>query len=775
LLGTRAAADSPDESNRFESFIASVRERIDALAKSDAGAKALAREVLSIFRQIIRIDSDPLSHDDGIESLFQRLWGELTMQRLFLDLHNRASAVLHSPHTHVEQFDRDLVIAELEEIVSWYERRKQHIALLEQDGAAEDRIFAVHVRHDRTFLNVAGFEVACSLCLIGHRLQDLWLKVFVRAYGALIPVRLGWEGWVDETETTLRPVLDEAVSEQPVAGIVPITPHGQRCVLEGIQCFLPYAALDLTPGRHDVTLEIGVYDSRGKKLLSTSTMERVSIPRDGEQEPVPSPQSLGIWAVNPGRGDAIGNVRVVRGFRDGGAEALTVSSTLALFGHREELLTLEYRFLKMNGDGVEAASRAMVDGDGTFLHRVEFVPTSEVCRMYDRHVEIPLSALSLDEGEHELLCQVLVRRPSKRVLCGTVERFTVSIDETLISPLAGDELDYALPDTPDPLSDLQIGGLVLDPDARFNGVPVVKLSVDLSASDWKTRICRVVMSIEQDTLTTPSTKLRMRPQRQTLLCGGMEGPLRQSLISVFSAREIASFVLPPPDGVKLIARAQVYSLDDRLIFNRTRPFVLRPRDTEDSAPQVALTGNGPIRLVNLATRPIVGTHRVRTTATLNVRFDDPESCQFSLYHEVIDPDGRAIRQRPDDQADVVAGTVLAFDFSEAHAAARFRQGISQISVELQNTLCGDREGDDVVPGIYTLKVMIFSDPGKLLHVVHQPLLVRGKNLAESPLAISYDFDKTAVVEVDADTTAEPLLGAVVGRVRGWFRSLSRDS
>lgn len=777
LLGTKSVSGPTDEATRFRNFIASTRERIDQLTKSELSTKQLGREVLAILRQIIREDSDPSTHDDAVETLFHRLWGEPVMQRLFVDLHNRACAILHTAHRSFVDMERDVVATELEEIISWYERRKFSLAMLQGQAGHDDCIFGLQVFHDRSSVGVDGFEISCGLCLVGHRSEELWLKVFVRSFGEFVLARPGWEHWIDDTETLVRAVPRSGgpESDDRACSIVPISPSGQRNIIDSVRCFMPYAALDLPPGRQDVMIEVGLYDAKGRRILFGSQAERLSIPASENIKAVPSPQALALWPSNFSSGDTISHVRVQRGFRDESREVLTVLSNLELAGHRSETLHLECRFMNMQGDLVESGQSSMMDADGSFVLRSDLVVASDVWRFYERALEIPLTALSLDAGSHDLLCRLAVLDETRKVLCGTVERVSVEISSESIAPQAPIVETQAVMESPDPMSDLQIGAFTVDPDARFNGTPVITLGITLSASDWRSKICRVVLSVEQDPVMTPSTKLRLRPQRHTLCCGGFDMPARHSISAQFSAREIASYLLLPPEGVKLLGRVQVYTLDDRLIFNRTRPFVLREQEVSGSSQVAAFAGSGNIRIVRLDTRPVVGTVNIRTDLSLNLRLDDPEACRFSLYHEVLDPDGQALRQHRGQDAEVLPGSILSLDFSENVFPCRYRAGWFQIHLDLQNNL--SPSGNQLLPqpGIYTLKVMLFTEQGKLTHVVHQPLLIRGKNFAESPLAISYDFDKPGGLGVEGGETIEAPFAEAMTRVKNWFRAFNRPT
>lgn len=775
LLGTRSVAEPADEVERFESFVATARERIELLQKPDIPPKQLAREVLAIQRQLIREGSDLSAHSDAIEALFNRLWAEPPIQRLFIDLYNKACAILHSSQFPADGFGREAVAADLERILSWYVRRKSSLLTIAPDDQDQDMLWGLQVIHDRSFLGVPGFEVACHAALRGHRHEELWFKVFVRSGREYIGIRSGWDHWVDETETLLRLVpqpTDGAEEIQRFAAISPILPSGERRLIDDLRCFVPYAALNLPPGRHDIEVEAGIFEANGRRILFSSLPERVSLSESTHA--VPSPQSFALWPVDLASGDIIERIRIRRGHREGNREVLTITSSFELWGHREQTLQLHYKVLFLNGDPVESGLSTMIDADGTFLHSTELPVHADVARFYDRITEIPLQALSLDEGDHELLLQLCISDDSGRALCGMHERFSLHIDADAVAPNADPEDRVEVLDAPDLLTDLQMGGFVVDPDSHFNGDSFIKIGVTLVASEWRSKVCRVVLSIEQDPLTTPSTKLRLRPQRQTRCCGGFDGPQRREIIAQFSSRDIASYLLLPPEGVKLLARAQVYTLDDCLIFNRTRPFVLREHDVHEAAQVVAFAEHPAAKIVDIVTHPVVGSSQIRSEVALDVRLDEVNASRFSLYHEVLDHSGIPIRQHPDVQFDALPGSVVGLDFSEEHFSCRYRAGVFQVRVELLNNLIPHGQQQSARPGGYTLKLLLFSEEGRLIHIVHQPLLVRGKNLPASPLAISYDRDRGLVVDPAGADGSAPFLEVLTGKVRSWLRSLGTD-
>ncbi len=771
LLGTRSVSRPFDEAERFEALIASLREKSDQLSKVESPPKQLAREVLSIQRQLIREEAGAGVQGDAIEALYERLWAEPPMQRLFLDLYNKSCAILHSAMSSVEGFDRAIVAADLERIISWYVQRKNTLTALERRGTSDDALLNLAVRHDRSFLGVKGIEISCSLALSGHRFQDLWFKVFLRSGGSFVGVRAGWEHWVDETETLLKIVpvnSSHPVEGARVSAILPVSPASEHCLVDDLRCFIPYAAMDLVAGPHEVMVEAGIYEASGKRLLFVNQSEQISIAEVDDEYPIPSLQSFAVWPVDVATGDSIERLRIRRGHREGNREVLAITYSLELWGHRDEPLKLRCRVLSMQGDPVDGGINSMREGDGSFLYESELTLTSDIARFYDRSLEIPLHALSLDEGQHELFCMLSVVDGSGRTLCGAFERFALNIEGAQLMPPGAEEERSGIPSGSDPSLDLQIGGFLVDAEARFNGTPTIKLGITLASSAWLTKVCRVVMSIEQDPLTTPSTKLRLRPQRQTRCCGGYEGPVRREITAQFSARDIASYLLLPAEGVRLLARVQVYTLDDCLLFNRTRQFVLKQQNVEGSSQVSSFAESASVRVVDLVTKPVVGSSQIKTDVALDVRLDDPQLCRFSVYHEVLDPSGTAVRQQAVQEFETLPGVVLGLDFSDQSFHCRYRAGVFQVRLELSNNLVQFGQSESPRPGIYTLKVLLFSDEGKLIHVVHQPLLVRGRNFPESPLAISYDFDRAVVLDIEEPLTSSPIFETVSAKVRGWL-------
>lgn len=472
------------------SHSANLEQRIDQIeSDSSLSIHRFAREAYQIVRMLVRDEAQLYAFKDGLGLLEHRLCAEPYIIEIFQSLVARLNPLVYQSGSkqlisdssllaREPELDRFKIVAALRELVDWYSKRKMSLIRLKASQATQkrsadpeqDQIFGLSLVHDRAKSSVQGCELSSSIFLQGHRLEQLWLKVFVRSKGQYVKARADWQLWMDDTD---RLELTHIEGETRFAAILPLLPDRQRVLIDAARVFVPYEALDLAQGCHKVEFEIGIYEQSGKLLVGDKIVDTISLSHPNQRvRAIPSPQALGLWNEDLIAGHSISELRVSEHKRSATinqsnlADAssnktqqilkllrietdLDLKREVARDGSlaREQNIDIECRIIDPAGLMVVSNDERYRDQDGNFIISMSLTLTSSVTKLYGLCLEAPIQAINLEPGLHDLYVEMTILGRERKVLCGTIGKVQLGIDGALTDQAS--EQQYLVERLPD--------------------------------------------------------------------------------------------------------------------------------------------------------------------------------------------------------------------------------------------------------------------------------------------------------------------------------------
>lgn len=617
------------------------------------------------------------------------------------------------------------LIAAMEAFVSWYARRKMTLMLLGdgRGGIETEALFNLTLHHDVTVNSAVGMLVTCSTRLVGRKSQLLWLKGRILLDAQEINVRPGWELWVDGEESL---ILSSATGERSKKFVssVPLKPPANRWISDEIELFIPYAALDIPPGRSAIKISLSLCDQRGKELFAGELEAEVSRQLNGEGEGAPAPQALALWSVDYQSGSRVErlDIRDRRRLLENGTEALVAYSDFDVIGSRGRPIVLECRLRTKEGALVPSAE--LTDPLGLFILRRRLVPQSTVARYRDYEIEIPISAFGKVLDDESIFVELSVVGVDGRALCGALCRTPpIPKQAKVTAPQISTELAVQI-ELNDPLFGVQVLGFEVQPSYRFGAAECTRVEVLLHAESWSESACYVSVALEDGTGTElGGGGLGDRRIERVLILGGMELPKQYSIVVNIPHRDFQDTVDTQNDKQsprkQLRARVRVYSLAESCVYDGYRAFYWKrqPSGAEEAHP--ADRPYGDIVIADISRTASVDPARLQCRLSLNLRCGPRASGQFVLYYEVCDTEERYEESLLETKGSYIVpglpGRAMKIDLADVVSNRLFASGWYQVHHPLD---CGGSEDLELFfKGARDVKAMVFSDTGRLLQVV----------------------------------------------------------
>lgn len=641
------------------------------------------------------------------------------------------------------EYDVGRELDELTMLLKWYVKRKASLTGLEVQhsrkadfasdgvlvsGEEGNAIFSLEVMHDHQVFASKGCFVSCGLRLIGHDGQPLWLRVSVRANGESVRARLGWSSWTDPGDA-------ETVADNgQFCSLVPIRPNAQRLIIDDIRAFVPYAALDLPPGRSDIQLHVAIIDEEGREILAASQPESICVPsREALAGGVSAPHSIGMWPHDVVSGDKISDLRVSSGHKVvAGWERHTVSAQfdLSLFMHAGESVLLECRFVDAQGSVVELSSLGIpyvaadlgsaVESVSSYRYRRVLHPRGAWAVFRGLCVDIPTEFLLLEPGTHALTCEVVVVSSDDRILCGDIGLVTVQVSgcSTLESEECAEKRSKDV--------GIELRTLEIDPAWNFGGEESVRIEAICAPTNTSRHIAdlasgrvgelfqpyRVEIAIEREDghllLQAFSDPLGMgfKPVTRGVCVESSSGFSSHSVAANFGKDEILGWSLTP-DGsrglqkVALVARVRILSLAGDELVTQSREFFIKPPTANE--PKIVDVG-APMPCVTDVTAALV-----------------PQTSRMVCRVAVNIPRGRMLEQGLQLACALQSAGNKSVEVYRRSLGSGRRAAWARQQVGLGHSMCefecdtGGESADDL-----TLSVSLLAASGEVIHSVRQP-------------------------------------------------------
>jgi len=722
----------------FES-IGDLDSAVSTLAISPIAPVERGHGVLAVLRRLVHAESGSYNIGAGLGRFLERMWSGPCIEALVRSVHLRAVALAEGRVG--DGLDPMTLVHDLRSIVEWYTQRKMSLNACRREGFVEadpEALFNLHIAHDVRRWGVDGMIVSCGLRFIARAHETVWFKVSARHEGQAIGARATWASWCDETDTVSA---RQGKVSRAFAAMSPLRPLRQRCVIDRVELFVPYAALDLPGGRHEIDLEAGIYAQSGELIVSAVVPETVQLsPSSGDVSRVPAPQALGVWSADPVTGhELVVTGSHVRFEGDPGWEeqVLETRVDIALVGLAGERLELEARLRRDDGTVVGLLDRPAGGTLEPCLARVALLPQQVVSKLSGVRVLVPLGDLDLLPGHHDLFVETVVVTSDGKIVCGAFE--PVTIDLILRGGVPRDGVDSDEP-TVAADTELDIGAVVVAPSVRNEQV-MLDVTVNAASRDWESSHYRLLVSLEcRDGTPIRNAGAADRPVLRSVWFGGEKrapGEVRTVQVS-FDAREFARFLKTRGATERdVVTRIVVANEAGRMLFETTR-IIASDFAAEIRAATPPEKTTAPVRPVDVTLDNGEGMHRTLRVA-LNVhRFALPGN-RCTVYYECIDRNGEPHRTSPG-VSDLCGEVVpIAFPFVGRGGQRRWYQTTVEIPY------AAPAPG---VPRPVGVRLSVFSDRGEFWETVYYPFSAdreRERSEPRSLLAIRQSGDPTASV------------------------------
>jgi hypothetical protein len=802
-----------DSSRDLRGFVAPLEEQVRSCFKyrshkhrGSARAQAKVAElVLEVIRQLAFKETGVFNLEAPVPQLLSALFAGSVEVGIVTGLARRAHKALilrdAQERTAMDamgvkssrglSYDVSRELDELVMLLKWYVRRKMSLCALELEvndgfslldshesppGDEHDVLFGLEVMHDHQVFGVKGCLLTCGLRLLGRDGEALWLRVSLLSAGKPVAARSEWSSWTDPGEGAAVEILAE---HAPFCSLVPIRPNSQRLVIDEVRAFVPYAALQLPPGRSEVEIVVAVIDGEGREVLCVSRPESICVPnRQLSLSPVPAPHAVGMWPHDVVSGDKISELTVTSGFKlVAGWErhSLSVAFDLSLFMHAGESVTLECRFVNSQGGIVELSSLGMpfvaselnvaVESISSYRYRRVLHPKGAWALYQGLCIDIPVEFLLLDPGSHEITCELVVVSADDRVLCGDMSRVLVHVpDRETRRDAAGEANNMERRVTTTQRTDsgvsIDLDSFEIDPSWQFGGDDCIRVQARFIPRNQSKQLAdlaagrvgelyspyRVEISLEREDghvlLQAYSDPLGMsfKPVTRAVCVDPYSGHVDNAVVANFKREEVLGWSLGQEGsrvGAKwrIFARVTAFSLAGEVLVSESKECFVKP--PVDGGKQVIQVREPAPTLVDAVAYANAQGERLTSRVLVNLPAGEREDDGVRVQFVLCSPGGKR-------------EAIATKDLQLQHRGVWTRQvaGLCQYAAECEYQLRDFTGGEG-----YFIEASLLTRGGEVLHSIQQPVKVAG---------VLSELDENAA-DFDSDlATADPSSDAPYG-------------
>jgi hypothetical protein len=755
LRTTTGAAQSTEESiQNLRRFVAGLNSKIDRFAVQQSSPKQFAREVLSVLRALIREESQAGASEDAIQKMFQRLWGSPGIRSIFQSLYERSSEVLES--TAAAPLSVQDSISKLEEIVEWYERRRRNLIELESRGNLKgDRIFSMQCQAGRKYSGCEAVEVRCALQLAERFSQTLWLRVRVLQDTCLVLPAEGAETWIERSG--ILSCGAETELKQPFAAMLLVVAGPERSLIDSAHLFVPTGALKLEPGVRMLQIECALLSASGDLIHEIRQEIQCRVPARSEAKVPASPQSTGLWTIEPVSATQLSDLHVDA---DESMGLLKCKFSLNSFEEDESRMFVEWRLSSTDGFGIETRDATYADSSGAFCLLRSLKDISKDSSTGLRRLEVPIDLLDLAEAKHTLVSEVVVLDEFGQRVCGDSVTHEVRCSGLRVPGLGLQAVSSPQEEANAPLFEgPKLNQFEIEPYARWLSMPQLRVAFDLQLKPFIGQEVQVLCSIEHyiDERLAASPLAPKVVRRSLSFIPRADGSVQGCLH--ISHHELVASGFSRVNAKRILARIQVYSGSGVLLLNRTK---LAPLPTFEadlaSLPAENTLASLPASIERIQLEPEEGRLLLRSEVTITLKPQEIPSRKFSLYHEAVTMQGTSVHQ----SIGSTPGLTGQLERIEYGPELGMLTGQStQLVLQVSDQLRGPT-GQIPTPGMYAIKFMLFSEAGTLLQTLHQHFELKGS--ASQP-------EKMTIVEKSCSTQLLPQRQSLSKGPLGFFGKL----
>ncbi len=406
---------TPESVNALYEFVARLECRLAVLSNTWNPANKIAREFIVVLEKLVLAETGGTDFEKGLPELFDRLYAPAGIREMCLAGLQEAKKVLEKTGTGEVRH----LVSHAKGILEWY--LKQKACFLDSDFCSlvannQDGVAGARVITGQSFCGLSAFGVEAGMHLSSHPGETLWFKVFVKKENVLVNCHKKAELWQDKTGFVGR-----SDTGGPFCALHPIGGNAGQKIMAKMSLAIPLAALDLSLGEHDLSLDMGIYASSGERLFGAQLPYRCNILEEvfssiEDEKIVPSPQALSIWPQDLATGTSISFLHpsvFSRSFNGKRESVLEAKYKTVSFVEKEgpvrvkvELLDEDLRKIQI-GEGSGPLQKDLEIGKSGLVDEGVFA--------------IPLSNLELPSEKRKLFVELsLVSGPEQKTLAGAL-------------------------------------------------------------------------------------------------------------------------------------------------------------------------------------------------------------------------------------------------------------------------------------------------------------------------------------------------------------------
>ncbi|RMG39777.1 MAG: hypothetical protein D6719_12490 [Candidatus Dadabacteria bacterium] len=692
----------------------------------DLGPASFGGRALSLIREIVYREVGIGGFDNALGQFFEKLRAGVIHRSYFRDfiaaLQNLSGDfIADNTFQNISEYN----LTDLEYFINWFLRRRWLIDRSELRFKKDvEEILAIEIEHDVVNKGVAGILVTAAASLVGRQGKPLWFKVFVLNEGKPLVTRDGWSLWCDHTDTVY---LASKLRQQPFAAIAPLIPDSQSAIIDDITVFVPYDALKLQSGRQYLTMDVGIYDARGRVICAAKEHPGFYITAgvgvSSDSSPL-SPQALSLWPEDPVRGHKIISLSVeqsVSSDSDGYArETLLVKAAVQLGGCKGQIVPFEIRFIDRDGNIVEIVRRG---GNEPYIGRFDLLPVKDLQRFENLVFEVPVHALSLESGSHHLICEATLYGQNGETIAGDLVPADIVVREEHVEVFDQD-IEYIV--NTGGQRGIQLEGISINP-SRLNLYETVRIESVFNVSSFVPPGLIVVCGLEDYScrpfyVENGDKKLL----KKSVLLYEIENPGTVSAVFNFDYREFSQALTAQKGSITLVAHLQLF------VRGVTAPILEFRRNFEFKLRDALLTtsfGSLEGRAIYVADIQVEYS-RVGSSVDVVVRLNANSKrlpLSGTVFCEVVDYNGNPVSGEHAHRENASLQGVSESYSVEALPQSIFA-GVSWLQDELKLRVPLPADMAVQSAGQLLLKFLLFSQKGKLEQVIYHQLPEMGPRL-----------------------------------------------
>lgn len=334
-----------------------LRGELEGVVRCGGNVRKAALRAYRLLRQLVHYEVGDTDTEDALLRFMDRLWEGTVGRTLLKELYSECYRLISDSDPGGERRVA-LLVADLERLIYWYQRRSSLLNLIPNvDGLSAGLIIELETVLGTEHLGLEGLEVRCSVAVSNYQNRSLYISAALRGEDGWVCVRPGWESWGAAPEEDW---LGGRRDHSPLSARAALVPSHRKQLLEGVNLFFPFAAGKFPGHAENLSIEAVLGDDQGELLDSASEPLEATVLNLRDYPTVINPSAMGIVAPVRSLGQSL-QVNVVGPFF--GAHSLSADTfslkldcRVAVASAVRPGLFLRARLLDEDGDPLDGCS-----------------------------------------------------------------------------------------------------------------------------------------------------------------------------------------------------------------------------------------------------------------------------------------------------------------------------------------------------------------------------------------------------------------------------------